>query len=147
MDETDSKLVQLLEKDARQSSEVLAKKLNISPATARRRIGKLLKNNVMRVIAVVDPDKIGFPLAALLFLEVELDKLDKAIKALDARPEIRWLSTNTGRFNVVAVSQFKSTDELYRFTKDEVSKIGGIIQFETSIILRREKAHYVLGVL
>ncbi len=147
MDKMDKRLVQLLEKDARQSSKELAKKLNISSATVRRRIGNLIKNNVIRFIAVVDPQRMGFPLAAIFSFEVDPEKLDLAIETLNGRPEVRWLSTNTGQSNVVAVAQFTSTDELSDFTKNEVSKIEGIKRFETSIILKREKAHYVLGVL
>ena len=147
MDILDKRLVQLLEKDARQSSNDLAKELNASPATVRRRIANLTKNNVIRFVAVVDPEKVGFPLAAIFSFRVDLEKLDLAIQALKSRPEIRWLSTNTGPSNIVAVAQFTSTNELAHFTKNQVSKIEGLKHFETSIILKREKAHYVLGVL
>ena len=147
MDAIDKQLVQLLEKNARQSSKVLAEKLGISAATARRRIGNLAKGNVIRFVAVVDPEKMGFPFAAMLSLDIELEKLDSAIQALNIRPEVRWLCNSTGRSNVVALTQFSSPDELADFTKNEVSKIEGLKHLETSIILKREKAHYVLGVL
>jgi len=146
MDSIDKQIVQLLEKDARQSSKVLAQKLNVSSATIRRRIGNLIRNKVVRFIAVVDPEKVGFPFAAMLSLDVELGNLDSAIQFLDKQPEVRWLCNSTGRANVVAVAQFASPDELGDFTKNEVSKIEGIKHLETSIILKREKAHYVLGV-
>lgn len=146
MDIIDKQLVQLLEKDAKQSSKVLAEKLNISAATARRRIGNLIKNKVVRFVAVVDPEKVGFPFAAVLSLDIELENLDAAIRYLDKRPEIRWLCTSTGRSNVVAAAQFTSPDELADFTKRELSQLEGVKHLETSIILKREKAHYVLGV-
>lgn len=146
MDIIDKQLVQLLEKDARQSSKMLAKKLNLSPATVRRRIGNLIKGHVIRFVAVVDPERVGFPFAAILSLDIELENLDSAIQFLDKRPEIRWLCSSTGRANVVALAQLASPDELADFTKNEVSKILGIKHLETSIILKREKAHYVLGV-
>ena len=139
--------MQLLERDATVSSNALAKELGMSPATVRRRIAGLIENNVVRIIAVVDPSKVGFPLAAIISLEVDLEKQDLCIQALNDRPEVRWLSTNTGRSNVVAVAQFVNTDELADFTENQLAKIEGIKHFETSIILRREKAHYVLGVL
>ncbi len=62
MDVIDKQLVQLLEKDATQSSKVLAAKLDVSAATVRRRTANLVKNNVIRLVAVVDPEKAGFPL-------------------------------------------------------------------------------------
>ncbi len=147
MDKIDLQLVQLLEKDASQSSKVLAAKLGISAATVRRRTGKLVKDNEIRFVAVVDPAKAGFPFAAVLTLDIELVHLDSAIQYLDSRPEVRWLCTSTGRFNVVAVTQFASPDGLADFTKNELAKVKGLKQLETAIILKREKAHYVLGVL
>ncbi len=146
MDVIDKQLVQLLEKDATQSSKVLAAKLDVSAATVRRRTANLVKNNVIRLVAVVDPEKAGFPFAAVLSLDVELEHLDSAIQHLDRRPEVRWLCTSTGRSNVVAVTQFASPDELADFTKGELARVKGVKHLETSIILKREKAHYVLGV-
>ncbi len=146
MDVIDKQLVQLLEKDANQSSKELATKLDVSAATVRRRMGKLVKNNEIRLVAVVDPEKAGFPFAAVLSLDVELEHLDSAIQHLDKRPEVRWLCTSTGRSNVVAVAQFATPDELADFTKSELAKVKGVRHLETAIILKREKAHYVLGV-
>lgn len=146
LDLIDKQIVQLLEKDARQSSKVLAEKINISPATVRRRIGSLVKANVIRFVAVVDPERVGFPFATLLSLDVELENLDPAIQFLSKQPEVRWICTSTGRSNLVAVAQFASPDELADFIKTGLSKIVGVKHLETSIILKREKAHYVLGV-
>ena len=146
MDVIDKQLVQLLEKDASQNSKILAAQLDVSAATVRRRIAKLVKNDVIRFVAVVDPEKAGFPFAAVLTLDIELAHLDSAVQYLDSRPEVRWLCTSTGRFNVVAVIQFASPSELANFTKKELAIVKGVKHIETSIILKREKAHYVLGV-
>ncbi|MFQ5874857.1 MAG: Lrp/AsnC family transcriptional regulator [Dehalococcoidia bacterium] len=61
-DSLDEQLVHLLEWDARQSSEALAKQLQVSPSTVRRRIRKLMQSGILRTVAFVDPTKLGFPL-------------------------------------------------------------------------------------
>ncbi len=60
----DEQLVHLLQQDARQTSEVLAKKLNVSTTTVRRRMRKLIQSGFLRITAVVDPSKVGFSLPA-----------------------------------------------------------------------------------
>jgi len=43
----DERLIELLSQDARQSSQALAKRLNVSSSTIRRRISKLVKRGVL----------------------------------------------------------------------------------------------------
>ncbi len=65
MDLLDEHLIKLLAQDARVSSEVLANKLKVTPATVRRRLNELIKNKVVRILAAVDPNKVGLSLAAV----------------------------------------------------------------------------------
>ena len=58
-DDIDRQLIRLLEKDARQSSEQLAKKLAVSSTTVRRRLRRLIQQGVLRIVAVVEPKKAG----------------------------------------------------------------------------------------
>ena len=48
----DEKIVRILGEDGRQTSEQIAKELNISAATVRRRIKKLVENDMLRFVAV-----------------------------------------------------------------------------------------------
>ena len=54
IDEIDNKLIKLLEQDAWQRAETLAKILNISAATVRRRLRRLIKNGVLHAVAIAD---------------------------------------------------------------------------------------------
>ena len=88
LDSLDEQLLQLLEKDGRQSSEALAKQLRVSPSTIRRRVRKLIQSGVLCIVAVADPGKIGFPLAAVIAFDVAHDKLDLVMEKLSSRPEV-----------------------------------------------------------
>jgi len=79
-DTVDEQLVRLLAQDAQQNSETLARKLKVSSATVRRRLRKLVRINALRIVGVVDPEKFGFPLTALISLNVEHDKVEPNIK-------------------------------------------------------------------
>ena len=62
----DERLIQLLRENGRQSSNVLAKRLDVSSATVRRRIKNLVQSGVLRIVPVVDAGKAGFPFSLSL---------------------------------------------------------------------------------
>ena len=143
LDLLDKKLIKLMQDDAQQSSEVLAKQLEVSPATIRRRVRRLIKSSVMRIAAVVDPAKVGLPLAALIALDVAPDKLDPAMQMLSNLQDVRWVSLTTGRFDVIALVRFPSTEELSSFVQNEIAKIEGVRNSETFVCLHMGKMHFV----
>ena len=142
-DLTDEQLVRLLGQDARQNSETLAKQLNLSAATVRRRLRKLLRSGLLRIVGVIDPTNFGLPLAAVITIDVAHDKLEAAMETLAKRPEIRWVSTTTGRFDIIAMAWFRSTDYLSDFVTKDLAKIEGLKDSETFICLDVQKGSYI----
>ncbi len=142
-DSIDKQLVRLLGQDARQNSVTLAKKLNLSAATVRRRLRKLLQNNSLRIIGAVDPARFGLLLAVLITLDVSPDKLESAIEVLANRPEIRWVSSTTGRFDIIAFALFPSTDSLSGFLTNQLAQMEGLKNSETFVCLDMKKGRFV----
>jgi Lrp/AsnC family transcriptional regulator for asnA, asnC and gidA len=140
----DVHLIRLLEQDGRQSSRVLAKQLNVSPATIRRRIKKLIQEDVIRIQAVFDPSKVGLGLSAVLALDIDPRNLETAVRQLASNGSVAWLSTTTGRFDIIAELRFASTDELYAFLQKELPKIEGLKNSETFVCLHLVKAPYII---
>lgn len=142
LDATDQQLVALLAKDARQDSRTLAKQLNVSAATVRRRLSRLLQGGVLRIVGVVDPAKFGMGLLCLIGFNVAHERLESALEALAERPEVRWASITTGRFDVLAMARFSSNDDLAHFVARELPRIDGIQDCETFICLNTKKLRY-----
>jgi len=143
LDLLDKQLIELLMEDAQQSSETLGKRLKVSSATVRRRTKKLIQNGVLRIMAVTDPSKVGAPLAVVIAFDVVHDKLDSITKLLANRSEVRWVATTTGRFDLIIIARFSSTEELANFTQKELPKIEGIRDSETFVCLHLEKTYYL----
>ena len=142
MDTLDEKLIRLLEKNAYQSSDALARQLDVSASTVRRRIRKLMTNNILRIVGLVDPIKIGYPLIVGIAFDVEHAKMDLVAQQLFIYPEIKFLSTTTGRFDMLVTAIFKSTEELTEFVQRKLSKVEGIKHSETSICMEIKKGRY-----
>jgi len=73
IDDTDLRLLGLLQDDAGLSNQDLAAAAHVSPATALRRVRRLTESGVIeRRIALLSADKLGIGLQALV--EVQLDR-------------------------------------------------------------------------
>lgn len=138
LDSLDEKLAILLGKDATRSSEQLAEKLNVSAATVRRRIKKLTQNGLLHIVGVVHPADFGYPLAAVIALNVDQNRVSKTVKDLSKRREVRWLSATTGHYDIILGGRFSSVDALADFIAKDLSKIEGLKDIETFICLKQE---------
>ncbi len=143
VDDLDRRLIKLLQTDAHRSSDVLAKKLQVSPATVRRRVRKLIKENVVRIQAVVDPEKIGLPLAVLIACDVDHEKLNSIMQFLAKQEGDKWVATCGGRFDIMARGRFASTDELSEFLINNVATIKGVKNSETFVCLDVKKGRQI----
>ena len=142
-DSIDEQIIRLLGQDARQNSETLAKQLKLSSATVRRRLRKLIHSGVLQIVGVVDPNNFGLPMAAVITLDVAHDKLESAMEALAKRPEVRWISATTGRFDIILIARFRSTDGLSDFITKELAQLEGVKDSETFICLDVKKGRYI----
>ncbi len=142
-DSIDEQIVKLLGRDARQNSEALAKQLNLSAATVRRRLRELIRNKSLRIVGVIDPTKFGLQVATVITLDVSHDKLASAMEWLANQPEIRWVSTTTGRYDIIAFGRFSSTDSLSKFLTDQLAEIEGVRNSETFLCLDVKKGHFI----
>jgi Lrp/AsnC family transcriptional regulator, leucine-responsive regulatory protein len=73
LDATDRRLLELLQTDASLTNQALAEAAHTSPATALRRVRRLLDAGVIeRQVALLNPDRLGHGLTALV--EITLDR-------------------------------------------------------------------------
>jgi len=135
MDPLDEKIAQLLRKDARQSSEMIAKQLEVSSSNVRRRIRRLIKYNFLYITAFINPKKTGRSLPVVIALDVENNKIETSLESLSQYQEVSWVTTCTGRFDMILLARFASADEVNIFLTKELPKIEGIRNTETFICL------------
>jgi len=143
-DALDIKIAQIVGRDARQSSEEIAKRLNVNSATIRRRLAYLIEHGYLHIVGVVDPVDFGLPVAAIFSLKVDNDKLESVLYLLLDHPAIRWAAMTTGRFDITAIGRFPSIPDLNEFITKQLGHIEGLRNTETSICLNIEKKPYNL---
>ena len=76
MDELDRKIIEILQLDGRASNARIAREVGVSEGTVRRRLRRLIQDNVVKIIAVPNLDKMGYSTAALIGLQTAPGQLD-----------------------------------------------------------------------
>ena len=75
LDATDLRLLDLLQDDASLSNQALAERAHTSPATALRRVRRLVEEGVIqRRVALLDPQRLGRGEGLTALVEISLDR-------------------------------------------------------------------------
>ena len=139
LDALDRQLISHLQADGRVCYVELARAAGVSEATARRRVERLLAEQVMEVVACVDPRQVGLGAEAVIYLQADLDKLTQIGQRLAAMPEVREVLYTSGAHDLLLRVALPSGDDLLPFLTGRVATIAGIKGSQTSYILRTEK--------
>ena len=145
IDQIDSKIIGLMQKDGRLPNIEIAKKTGIAEATVRARLKRLIEKEIIQIVAVSNPFKLGFEMAGDLYIQVEMKKVDKVIEKLRKIRSLWYIVMTTGEANINAEFVVKTRDELNDLIFNQISPIDGVIRIETSVIMRFDKRDYKFG--
>jgi Lrp/AsnC family transcriptional regulator, regulator for asnA, asnC and gidA len=145
LDKIDRSIVRLLQVDGNLSNVEIAKRLNISEATVRRRRVYLHDDDVIRVVAVANPFKLGFNIMAIIGIQTQKNLLSSVEQTLQEMPEVRFLGVTLGTYDLMLEAWFKSNDELLKFVTVDLATIEGITRTESFQIMRLSKYTYDWG--
>jgi Lrp/AsnC family transcriptional regulator for asnA, asnC and gidA len=145
IDELDAKIISVLQSDGRMSNTDIAKMLDVSEATVRGRIKRLTEDEIIQIVAVGNPLKLGFEITGDLYITVDMKKMDNVIAELRNFRELWYIVATTGRFNINAEFVVRDLEALNDLVYNRLSHIDGIEQIETSVIMKYIKRRYDFG--
>ncbi|HLX58733.1 MAG TPA: Lrp/AsnC family transcriptional regulator [Ktedonobacteraceae bacterium] len=139
IDALDLRIIDALQIDGRRPFTKLAAELGISEASVRQRVANLINNQVMQIVAITNPLKMGFSLACMIGLRVSGDRLLEVAQEISAFDEVIYLIICAGSFDLLAEVVCRDNDHLLSFLTDKLYKVAGVQQTETYIYLRVTK--------
>ena len=142
LDEIDRKLIEELQIDGRINYAYLAEKLNIGVATVSRRIASLLKENIIRIIAVPNPSKLGQVANANIALSVEPQKITQICEELARQEPVYMVMTMMNGFDILVGVAFSNPEGLFNFITQKIARIDGVTNIETFMRAEIKKADY-----
>jgi len=135
MDQIDRDLIVELQKDGRCSFVELAEILHVSEATVRNRVRRLLSNDVVKVTAVPNLQKLGYQFVGIVGIQVRLAELHSIVEKLMLHANVCYLVNVTGRYDLIGIIVTKSAREFADFIENTVSIIPGVDRTETFVSL------------
>jgi Lrp/AsnC family transcriptional regulator for asnA, asnC and gidA len=127
IDELDMKIIRELRRDGRQSNVELAKILNSSESTIRRRISLLQDRGVIKgYTALLHHDPKGTLTRAFMSIKVEPMHMEKISKELSGMKETCSVYKTIGKHNLVCELIFNSSAELQEFI-DKLQYSEGVL--------------------
>ncbi|MEK6193584.1 MAG: Lrp/AsnC family transcriptional regulator [Deltaproteobacteria bacterium] len=135
LDSIDFKIIGLLQKDGRMPSSEIAKITNVSEATVRYRLKKLIDGGFIQIVAAGNPIKLGFGIAANIGLYTESSQIDKIVTELKKLRHLSYIAQMTGERAIELETFVESIDELHQLLL-QIENIQGIKRIETSFIRR-----------
>jgi DNA-binding Lrp family transcriptional regulator len=122
MDETDIKILKQVLSDARLSYRKIAEEIGVSPPTVLTRIQKLENNHIIKSYsAVLDHEKLGYDLTAIIELTAIKGKITEVEKHISRFPNVCAVYDITGLTDMIIVAKFRNRKDLSDFVKKDLS--------------------------
>ena len=144
IDETDRRILIVLQKYGRIPNAELAERINLSASACHRRVQRLEKSRVITgYVALLDPVKANAALCA--YIEVQLNNTTTAsIKAFNqqmlALDEVQECQMVAGGFDYLIKIRVADMQHYQRFLGEKLSTIEGVSQTHTYVVIEDVKS-------
>ena len=132
LDDIDKRIVTELQRDGRISYADLGPIVGLSPAAVRQRVQRILDSGVVEVVGVTDPQALGYPVMAMLGIQVDGDVVTIAdeIGAID---RVIYIVMSAGSFDLMVEVISEDTLGLLDLINSQVKTIDGVREVESFV--------------
>jgi DNA-binding Lrp family transcriptional regulator len=135
----DLPLFEALAEDGRASYTRLAEVTGWSTPRVARRLEALEAAGSLGYGIDILPERLGYELNAILWLQVDLPGLHRIGEELSRHDECSFVAATSGTYNLMAVVICKDTPDFYRYLSSRLAQVEGIRGYEISVRTRRLK--------
>ncbi len=136
IDDIDHAIIACLQQDSRTPSAEIARRVGVAERTVRARIDRLVQDQVIRLVALVSPESLGYTVTADVFLEVELGRVQEVADHVSTFPEVTYVGLTTGDRDISLQLYAHSVDSLYSIVTQRLNRIPGVLRARTFVIPR-----------
>ncbi len=138
-EDTDDRIIALLQQDADLTYKEMARKLKLNESTVRKKVLSLRRRGVIRrFLAQVDTNKLGYRVDAGLGINADPAKMMEVGKKLALMPETRLVISLSGEYDFFTVVWTRDREALSKIM-NSISKIEGVTKIVPSLMVERLK--------
>lgn len=140
LDNTDRRILQVLQRQGRISNAELSEKVNLSASACHRRVQRLESEGYIKdYVALLDARKMAVP--TTVFVEITLqgqadDVLDAFERAVSRIPDVLECHLMAGTADYILKVVAENTDDFARIHRQHLARLPGVAQMQSSFALR-----------
>jgi DNA-binding Lrp family transcriptional regulator len=135
LDETDRRILGMLNKDARLSFRHISRELKISLTKVTSRVKKMENQGIIRgYIPLIDAEKIGFDLLVIIGLDISKAKTMEIQEKIAKDPHVFEVYNTIGQWDSVIIARFKNRADLDSFIR-KVLSIKGVDKTYSQLVM------------
>lgn len=139
VDQLDLAILTHLQEDGRKSFTDIANALGVAVGTVSNRLRNMVADNTVRIIPRVDPQRVGFNAPATINVSIEPACLEEAVEEIASFPEVSWLASITGDYDLVVDVMCCDISHLKTFISQRLAKVPGVRDMATCLYLQIHK--------
>jgi len=144
LDDVSKAIIEQLQEDGRRPYATIGKAVGLSESAVRSRVQRLTDAGVIQIVAVSDPQTVGFPRQAMIGVRVEGD-LESVADKLAGIPEVDYLVVTAGSFDILMEVVCEDDDHLLQVINRSIRATPGVLHSETFVYLKLRKQIYTWG--
>lgn len=135
LDSIDISLIQELNEDGRAPATEIARKLgDTSERVVQYRIEKLIQEEVIRVVAIVDLEPLGFTTRADILIDVEPGIIDSVSHQLAKYDEISYVACHFGAHDISITAHARNNKDFFSFLNESITNIPGVLNVQPVLL-------------
>jgi len=141
IDQTDRKIIKLLQKNGRMPNTEIAKQTGINETTVRYRMQRLIKEEYIEIAAIIDPTKLGNGVEGSIRIRADIKHMKQVTQALKRIPELFYVVRVSGKADFdtnFSVKDMQSARKLI----DRINTIDGVTDTDMVTVLEYVKERY-----
>lgn len=146
LDEFDKKILNLLQRNNRLTSEEIGIQVGLSQSATQRRITKLRNTNVIEAdVSIVNADFVGHGITCIvdvILYEGNAKAIDEFKNAMNACNEVMQCYYVTGSYDFVLIVQAESMGHFEEFQKVHLMNNSNLKHFYTHVVMDKVKMNY-----
>ena len=146
IDETDRKILNIMQKDARVANVEIARQVGLAPSAVLERVKKLEERGIIRGYAAkLDAAQLGFGLTAFVAVRTN-DCSIETDRYLAAIPEVLEVHDVAGEDSYLLKVCVKNPQDLAKLLRDKLQNVPSVASTKTTVVLQTIKETIALPI-
>ena len=141
IDDIDAQIIHALKQNGRIPNTEIAKQLKVSEAAVRKRLKRLVEEEIIQIVAVVNHLKLGYELEGNIKIKIDTTKAENVKRRLNELENLWYIAYLTGAADFDVEFNVQSQEEM-RLLIERINAIDGVREVATSVRLQLVKNRY-----